>query len=230
MPVHLLTTGTDGSPDPVPLLTAEGFLLDMDGTLVDSTAVVHAVWGLFAQQHGLTDRLGEILTFSAGRPGIDTIRHFLPDVSEQDRREIQVALIAEEIARTDGNAEVPGARAFVTALLDDRVPVALVTSATEPLMRVRMEAAGVPVPGTVVCAEDVERGKPAPEGYLRAAGMLGLAPGCCVVFEDASSGYEAARAAGAQVVVVGDGVPEADADAVRVADLRGLTVRPVGQP
>ena len=43
-------------------------------------------------------------------------------------------------------------------------------------MRVRMEAAGVPVPGTVVCAEDVERGKPAPEGFLAAAARLGVEP------------------------------------------------------
>jgi sugar-phosphatase len=87
-----------------------------------------------------------------------------------------------------------------------------------------MRAAGVPVPEVLVAAEDVAAGKPSPEGYLRAAALLGVDPRDCVVFEDAEAGLRAAVASGGQVVVVGghesaitDGLP-------RIADFTGLSV------
>lgn len=89
--------------------------------------------------------------------------------------------------------------------------VALVTSATEPLMRARMRAAGLPVPDVVVTAEQVAEGKPDPEGYLRAARLLGVDPEDAIVFEDAPAGLAAARSAGMRAVAIGDGGgPEAD--------------------
>jgi beta-phosphoglucomutase-like phosphatase (HAD superfamily) len=54
----------------------------------------------------------------------------------------------------------------------------------------------------VVTADDVRRGKPHPEVYLRAAAGLGVDPSACVVFEDAVVGVQAARAAGMRVIGV----------------------------
>jgi len=53
-----------------------------------------------------------------------------------------------------------------------------------------------------VAAEDVARGKPAPDCFLLAAGRLGVAAADCLVFEDAPAGIRAAEAADAAVVVV----------------------------
>ena len=54
----------------------------------------------------------------------------------------------------------------------------------------------------MVCAEDVRRGKPDPEPYLRAAALLGAAPGQCLALEDSPTGVAAAEAAGCRVVAV----------------------------
>ena len=54
----------------------------------------------------------------------------------------------------------------------------------------------------VVTSDDVARGKPHPDIFLEAAARLGVTPEACVVFEDARSGVEAARAAGMAVVMV----------------------------
>jgi sugar-phosphatase len=62
----------------------------------------------------------------------------------------------------------------------------------------------------LVVAEDVERGKPEPDGYLRAAALLGVPIEECLVFEDSPAGVAAAKAAGAHVAVVGDLVPVGD--------------------
>ena len=130
----------------------------------------------------------------------------------------------EEITQTAGRmAEVPGATSFMAALIDAGVPLALVTSAPIELMRVRMEEAGVPIPPVVVSADDVERGKPNPDPYLKAAELLGIPISSCLVLEDAPSGYTSARRAGAQVLIVGKGVPEADSHVPRIADFTGIT-------
>ena len=72
-------------------------------------------------------------------------------------------------------------------------------------------------------AVDVERGKPDPDPYLKAAELLGVPMSSCLVLEDAPSGYTSARRAGAQILLVGDGVPEAGSHVPRIADFTGIT-------
>ena len=158
-------------------------------------------------------------------PAVDTIRRFLPTLAAEERDAIYERFAREEIVRTAGRmAEIPGAAALVTALIEIGVPLALVTSAPIELMRVRMEEAGVPIPSVVVSADDVERGKPDPDAYLMAAELLGMPIASCLVLEDAASGYIAAQRAGAQILLVGDGVPEADPSTPRIPDFTGVSV------
>ncbi|QNE37681.1 HAD-IA family hydrolase [Leifsonia shinshuensis] len=173
----------------------------MDGTLVDSHAVVEAVWSEFGHRHALDPV--EILAYAHGRQAVDTVAHFLPGLPAERRAELVAGLVAEEVTRTDGIVEVPGAVALLTALAEAEAPVAIVTSAPRELAVARLEAAGVPIPAVLVAAEDVSRGKPDPQGYLLAAERLGVPIQECAVFEDAEAGLLAAVASGGRVVVVG---------------------------
>jgi sugar-phosphatase len=199
-------------------LTARAVVCDMDGTLVDSTAVVEQVWAEFADRYGAD--LDEVLRYSHGRLTSDSVRHFLP--SGHDQVAVTAHLDAQELIRVDGILEVPGAGAFLQNLRG--ASVAVVTSASRELARRRMRAAGVPVPEALVAAEDVTVGKPSPEGYLRAAALLGVDPADCVMFEDAEAGLQAAVASGGQVVVVGDHVSATTEGLPRIADFTGLSV------
>ena len=97
---------------------------------------------------------------------------------------------------------------------------AVVTSGRTDLAVARLAAAGIPRPSVLVCADDVERGKPDPEGYLAAAQRLGVDPADAIVIEDAPAGVVAARAAGVSAVIgVGDRVADVDGT---VTDLRSL--------
>lgn len=224
MSVQLLSSSGSSTEEPVPLARAEAVLCDMDGTLVDSSAVVESMWSSFARDYGMSERFDEIMVYSPGRTGLDTIRRFLPTLAAQERDAIYERFAREEIVRTAGRmAEIPGAAALVTALIEVGVPLALVTSAPIELMRVRMEEAGVPIPSVVVSADDVEHGKPDPDAYLLAAELLGMPIASCLVLEDAASGYIAAQRAGAQILLVGDGVPEADPSTPRIPDFTGVT-------
>jgi sugar-phosphatase len=178
-------------------LTCRAVLFDMDGTLVDSTAVVEEVWGEFAARYNLD--IAEILRTSHGVQAVDTVRRFAPVGS--DIAALTEELGAMERVRTAGIIALPGAARLLGSLPADAV--ALVTSADRILADIRMDAAGLVMPDTSVTADIVTRGKPHPEGYLTAARLLGVEPGDAVVFEDAPAGIAAGVAAGIRTIAVG---------------------------
>ena len=62
----------------------------------------------------------------------------------------------------------------------------------------------------VVSSQDVARGKPAPDIFLRAAERMGVAPGDCCVIEDAPAGVQAARAAGMTAIAITNSLPSVE--------------------
>lgn len=192
-------------------------LFDMDGTLVDSTATVEQVWTEVATRHGWDPV--ELLAVSHGVKADDTMRRYLP---ESEIADALAALQERELELVDGTVEVPGAARYLDRLDAAGVPWAVVTSAPETLARARILAAGLRLPEVLVTADDVDHGKPAPDGYRLAASRLGADPASCVVFEDADAGIRAGRAAGATVVVVGGATSDATTGLARIVDYREL--------
>ena len=198
-------------------LICRAVLFDMDGTLVDSTAVVEQVWGEFAGRYGLD--IAEILRTSHGIQAADTVRRFAP--AGADVVALTEELGAMERVRTTGIVALPGAAALLRSL--PAQAVALVTSADRILADIRMDAAGLAMPAAAVTAEMVTRGKPHPEGYLTAAGMLGVDPQDAVVFEDAPAGIAAGVAAGIRTVAVGPNTGPLPDGVLHIPDYRAVT-------
>lgn len=174
----------------------DGFLFDMDGTLLNSIAAAERVWSRWALRHGLD--LKTFLPFMHGKRGIDTISALnLPGIDV-----VKEALEIErgEIEDLDGVVPIPGAIPFLQSLPAERW--AIVTSAPSALARARIGAAGLPQPLQIVTAEDVKIGKPDPAGYRLGAQKLGVDPSRCLVFEDVLAGVRAGEAAGADVAVI----------------------------
>ena len=172
------------------------FLFDMDGTVINSIPATERVWSAWARRHGLD--VATFLPTMHGKRGIDTIRQLaLPGVdAEAEARAIERA----EIEDVDGVVAIAGAQRFLAALPAGRWGI--VTSAPVALAKRRLSAAGLPLPQVIVTAEDVERGKPAPDGYRLGAERLGFAAADCLVFEDVPAGILAGESAGASVVVM----------------------------
>ncbi|MFC5720040.1 HAD-IA family hydrolase [Streptomyces gamaensis] len=180
-------------------LTARALLLDMDGTIVNSDAVVERCWRHWAAEQGLDG--DEVMKVVHGRQGWATMAALLPDRPMELNHADNARMLAAETADVDGVVPVGGAPAFMAALAE--LPHALVTSADLALATARMGAAGLPMPHVRVTAESVGASKPDPEGFLKGAAALGFAPEDCVVFEDSEAGIAAGRAAGMRVVGVG---------------------------
>lgn len=99
------------------------------------------------------------------------------------------------------------------------------TSGVRALATARLTAAGLPAPRSLVTADEVKHGKPAPDAYLAGAAALSLAPDRTIVIEDAPPGITAVRAAGAGLVIgIGQRARATDADLV-LPDLTGVTWR-----
>jgi len=190
-------------------LRCAAVLFDLDGVLVDSAECVERTWRRWAQENQLDPV--RVIEMAHGRRTIETVRLIAPhlDVAEE-----VAALESGESTTTDGIYEMAGARELLHGLSPNTW--AIVTSGTWPIASLRIRHTGLPMPRVLVCADEIQRGKPDPEGYLLAASRLDRAPEDCVVIEDTPAGLEAARAARMRVVGV---CGTYSADALAIADL-----------
>jgi sugar-phosphatase len=172
------------------------FLFDMDGTLIDSIASAIRVWTRWADSHGIDpDR---VLRMMHGVRAVETVRKLnIPGLDAEREAEI---LTQAEIEDVGDIVAIKGVNAFLQRLPPERW--AIVTSAPRVLALRRLEAAGIRAPRVLVTADDVAKGKPAPDCFLLAARLLGVSARDCLVWEDTLAGVAAAEAAGAAVVVV----------------------------
>jgi len=172
-------------------------VFDLDGVLVDSTAFVEQQWRRWASARGL--RAEPFLRVCHGRRALETIRLAAPHLDA----EAEIAAFGpgdEDSAEAGAIGPLAGAARLLASLPLSSWGVA--TSGPRAAAASRLRRAGLPVPRVLVCAEDVVRGKPSPDAYLKAARDLEVAPPDCLVLEDAPSGIQAARAAGMPVIAV----------------------------
>ena len=182
-------------------IRCRALLFDMDGVLVDSTPAVARVWTAWANRFGLDPE--QVVRQAHGRPSIATIRELLPSA---DHRAEDQAIENAEIEDIEDVIALPGTHELLSALPDDRF--AVVTSATRALALVRLRAAGFAIPKNLVTSNDIQRGKPDPEPYIKGAQILGLSPADCIVIEDAPAGIQSGKAAGSRIIALRTTTPD----------------------
>ena len=191
--------------------------------LVDSRHCVEAIWERWAAERGMDARA--IVSVAHGRRTSETLRQIAPHL---DIAKEVAALDRMEESETRGVVPVPGAANLLAALRIGQW--AIVTSGSLHVARLRVRVGGLPVPPVLITAEDVKEGKPSPQGYLRAASLLGIPPADCLVFEDAPAGIAAAVAGGMRVIgIASTHTPEALSSATHcVGALSDVSVRQDG--
>jgi HAD superfamily hydrolase (TIGR01509 family) len=124
-------------------------------------------------------------------------------------------------------AELEPVDGIVEALDAIELPTCVASSGTPESIEAKLRLTGLweRFEGRISSAADVEHGKPAPDLFLHAARMMGVAPAACAVVEDSAFGVEAARAAGMRSFGYSGGITSAerlrDADVV-FDDMREL--------
>jgi beta-phosphoglucomutase family hydrolase len=190
----------------------QAFLFDMDGTLVDNMAYHTASWIEFFHHRGKTIEPASFFVDTAGRRGGEILREYI-DAGLSDAECAALLEEKEQIYRDlygPHLALLPGARAFIeSARRNDRV-LAIGTAAPPSNITFTIDGLGLrDLFAAIVGAADVERGKPAPDVFLKAAQLCAVDPADCIVFEDAPLGIEAARNAGMRAVALTTSMPAA---------------------
>jgi beta-phosphoglucomutase-like phosphatase (HAD superfamily) len=199
----------------------DAVLFDLDGVLTDSEPWWDEVRVAFARAHGRAwsgdDQAAVMGGNSAEWAAI--MRRRL-DLHELADAEVQAAIVdgVVERYRTQPSPVIAGAPEAVRRIARTH-PVALASSSHPAVIAAAVDALGlVGVFGAIVSSDEVARGKPAPDVYLRAASLLAVPADRCLVVEDSLNGVRAGKAAGAFVVLVPNpSVPPAG-DARRLAD------------
>ena len=163
---------------------------------MDSTDQISQCWRSWATDNNLNPDKVDLI--SRGRTAKETISLVLSP--ESDINAFTHEFILREIHSSEGLTAIYCAKQLIDSLPIDKWGV--VTSASTPLAKARLNSAGLPIPAVLVTSDSVVKGKPEPDCYKLAAQLLGAQPRDCLVFEDSKSGIKAAFAAGIPVIHV----------------------------
>ena len=203
----------------VNLFECDAVLFDLDGVLVDSIECIERIWREWAARHNIS--FTKLMQVAHGRRTVETVRLIASHLDPDEELE---ALEGEESSSLEGVRIIAGAMELVSALPKDHW--AIVTSGSHRTATARINFAGLPMPKVLVTADDIERGKPAPDAYLMAARGLGIEPHHCLVIEDAPAGIQAAHNASMPAIAVATTYPKdelTEADAI-VTRLTGIEI------
>ena len=186
---------------------AGGFLIDMDGLLLDTERLAERCWAHAEQETGFD--MPDGFYFSLIGQSLPLIRDRLVEVMDPAcdvdcfikaaNRIYHHALMEESVPVKAGAMEL------LAWLEENSVPRCLATSTFSELCRHKLESAGLArlIP-LKVCGNEVRRSKPAPDIYLEAARRLGQSPKDLLVIEDSENGLLAGLGAGCRVIHVPD--------------------------
>jgi len=187
---------------------ARALMFDFNGTLSDDEPVLLAIYQSLFARHGRPLPAEQYYSRLAGLSEEAIIGTWLGvDGPLLD------SLVAERVERyateaADGSTVTEPLREALRYAAS-RVPVAIVSGAFRAEIEPVVAAAGIAADvTTIVAADDVEQGKPHPEGYELALERLGVAAADAVAFEDTEAGVASARAAGLRCVAVRGTLPD----------------------
>lgn len=181
-----------------------GYIFDCDGTLIDSMPVHYRAWDAALRVKGLSEPLSQDLFYSLG--GVPTKKvaeilgaHYKLNIDPEEVFHIKEKIFVEMLPEVQ---LIPAVVDFARRVAAKH-PVSVASGGPRDVVKRSLELAGIAdLFKVVVTADDVVHGKPAPDMFLLAAKLMGVAPAKCLVFEDAVPGIQAAVAAGMQYVHV----------------------------
>lgn len=213
-------------------------IFDMNGTMVDDTKYNEEAWFTFCQKNKCDIKREEIRENVLGRINPDALRNlFGSDISDEDIKKYsdQKESLYRKIYSKHIKA-VKGLEELLISLRKEGFKLAIATSACPENVEFILNALGLRKSfDSIIDDTQVNKGKPDPEIYLKAAKKLRVSPRDCIVFEDSLSGIKSAKGAGMRVVAITTSLSEkelSEADLIikdfsyiGIKELKGLILR-----
>lgn len=189
-----------------------GVIFDMDGLMFDTQCIYDkAFHDLALRDYGFTvpEEMRLAMMGRSGQDMYDTVNRFVPDLDAVEFIRRGFAMVAE-LVKTELVAR-PGLYELLPYLKEQGYRLGLSSGSNRSIVESNLQVSGLRdyFIGTV-CGDEVTLGKPAPEGYLRTAALIGCAPEDCYVLEDSPNGILAGHNAGCSVIMVPNDVEPDD--------------------
>ena len=187
----------------------DAVLFDMDGTLLDSEKIWDAALDDLATHLGGTVSVAarQSMVGSSLWRSVSLLHEDLGVVGADPTESADYLMGRTGVLFRTHLTWKPGALELLAAVSAAGIAAALVTSTYRELTEVALDFIGREFFLATVCGDEVSRPKPAPDPYLRAAELLGVAAVNCVAIEDSPLGIASAEAAGCAVLAVPSEVP-----------------------
>jgi sugar-phosphatase len=198
-------------------------LFDLDGVILDSNPEIEAFWGGWAEREGIPINEQIIKETIHGRTTWETIHTLFHHADNVRKQEIYDDGVSFDL--TMQPAMMPGVLDFVSGIAKRGLPFMLVTSSPHKRAWHFLRQHGLDQYfKDSITMDDVTKGKPDPEPYLKGAAKLGIEPEACLVFEDSDSGIRAGLAAGMRVVAVNNSNFDHERVIWKIRDFREMEI------
>ncbi len=182
-------------------------IFDLDGTLTNTEVYFQRAWAEAGARFGCDlDKEKTLALRSLGMPFVDAqLREWFGDACRPAEIKAACHSIFNSIAKQKGVELKPGAAELLSWLKEKGVVIALATSGRSERAEKQLSETGIiDFFDEIICSDMVARGKPAPDTYLHACGVLGVRPEEAVAVEDSPNGVKSAFRAGCRVIMVPD--------------------------
>lgn len=185
-------------------------IFDMDGVIFDSERLVVETWVEVAKKYGIEgieDACAACVGINAQATELKMKEIYGEEFPYQEYKKEASALYHERY--DDGRLPTkPGIRELLEFLHANNIRTAVASSTRRAVVEQEIRDAGLaPFFQKIICGDMVERSKPAPDIFLKAAEELGVNPEVCYVIEDSYNGIRGAHAAGMHPIMVPDMLP-----------------------
>lgn len=181
----------------------KAIIFDMNGVIINDEHFHNESWVLFCKKHGFTLSKEEFHAEVMGKRDKDTLEYLFkkPLTSEEinlygnERDDIVKELVIGKLQLTSGLLKL------LDEIRQNTIPLAIATSSRKNYVNFIVDTFSIrKYFQYIVTAEDIVKGKPNPEVYLKIATLLNVKPDDCLVFEDSLAGINAAKSAGMKVI------------------------------
>jgi HAD superfamily hydrolase (TIGR01509 family) len=195
------------------IVALRGLIFDVDGTLAETEEVHRLAFNAAFEELRIPwawdrPRYRDLLRVTGGKERLalcaSEVGLAMPDAEIARIHARKNAFYAQFVR--DGRAPLlPGVEALIRDAKSNGLKCAVCTTTSrvniEALLDAALGAEGLALFDTMVCGEDVQKKKPAPDAYILALRLLDLPAGECLALEDSSNGLRAASAAGIRTIV-----------------------------
>jgi HAD superfamily hydrolase (TIGR01509 family) len=190
--------------------TPTAVIFDMDGLMVDTERIARIAWQKACRDAGypMSDAVFALMIGRSKRDSGDLMRTILGPGFDFERMHAATGILFEQIVAREGLPLKPGVRELLDDLAARKIPLAVATSTRNPVAEQRLEQIGLrKYFSALVTGDQVTRGKPEPDIYLKAVRELGADPASTYALEDSHAGVRSAHGAGLRVIMVPDLLP-----------------------